>query len=69
MQKNKIIRGTTAKVPCDKKTYVILPRLNGVLFLEGRKTKFIEAEEFVYISKAQEVFWDQVNFPHFSDVQ
>ena len=68
MQKNKIIRATTAKVPCDKKTYVILPRLNGVLFFEGRKTKFIEAEEFVDISKAPEVFWDQDNFPHLSDV-
>jgi hypothetical protein len=68
MQKNKIIRATTAKVPCDKKTYVILPRLNGVLLFEGRKTKFIEAEEFVDISKAPEVFWDQVNFPHLSDV-
>lgn len=68
MQKNKIIKASTVKVPCNKSIYVILPRINGVLLFDGKKTKFISAEEFVDISKEPEVFWDQVNFPHLSDV-
>ena len=48
--------------------YVTFPRSKGVLLIDGKKSKFIEAEEYVDISKAPEVFWDQVNFPNFSDL-
>ena len=68
MRRNKIIKASTVKVPCNKSTYVSLPRINGVLLFDGKKTKFVIAEEFEDISKESEVFWDQINFSHFSDV-
>lgn len=72
LQHNKIIKATS-KVECGKEKFIQMPKANIVVHFDGKTSTIIQNNDFIDISasaskSASDTFWDQVNFPHLSDV-
>lgn len=68
MQHNKIIKSSTNTVECGKVKYFQIQNSNVVVKFDGKKHSILQANDFINIAKVSDTFWDQVNFPHLSDV-
>lgn len=70
MQYNKIIKATTNKIEIGKIKYFQIPGSNVIVEFNGKKENvtIVYVNEFVDISRVSDTFWDQMIYPHLSDV-